>query len=575
MLNLVDVASNWRPRKSAVLLLSVLLIIGLTCLRFVHLGADTPYRVSSDIGLYVDEGYKTFSARNLVLFGDTNWNRNDNYSGWMGISPGTQWAYYGAFRILGVRIQSVRALTILAYCALLLGYFLTMHKQYPPDIFFFGLIMLGLQNTLFFFSRVALFEIPMAVTLYLSLFLIKIYDKRKPFIGVAATAFVCLLNFQIKPSALLYSVPIVFVLCMTVYKKPLQNNKALLYVLMIGAIIFGMSMTNTTERLSRLSLSPETILEQIFILPPLISAPFLIILGLLCVLEGLLYQRRLFTRNTYRLVLVSLMLLGPLMLAFKGYNPPRYYIPFLPAYLLFFLEWWNIKRQEQHESRRQVSHTFVHFAIVALIISYSFEMINQIIVAAMPLNLGEDPGLGPQWMFRLTFPLTLCLTIGIWKYRKVVLSRRPLTRCIFAVQLLFLMFNFYKIIGFISNPSYQLRNITQQFIQVVPPEATIAGDWAPLFTLNSKLRSLYMTDRFFNTPDRIKLTRPDYYLHCDVSHSRHLRELIMTQEGISLGEPVLESFYNQKKVVLYPIIYTDQVKEGEAGLDDVRRNGPG
>src|SRR5512132_2766522 len=64
-------------------------------LRFLDLGADTPiWAKSYSMGDYVDEGYKTLSARNLVLFGQTHWHPLDNYPGWMKASPVTNWSYY-------------------------------------------------------------------------------------------------------------------------------------------------------------------------------------------------------------------------------------------------------------------------------------------------------------------------------------------------------------------------------------------------------------------------------------------------------------------------------------------------
>lgn len=61
-------------------------------LRLTHIDADTPAGLSWSAGLYVDEGYKTLSPRNLLLLGNTHWHEADTYPGWMKSSPVTQWS---------------------------------------------------------------------------------------------------------------------------------------------------------------------------------------------------------------------------------------------------------------------------------------------------------------------------------------------------------------------------------------------------------------------------------------------------------------------------------------------------
>ena len=93
--------ADFLTRGSSRIALTVGLAVGLALLRLIHLGADTPSEFSRSAGPYVDEGYKTLSPRNLVLFGTTHWNSEDTYRGWMKDSPITQWSYYASFRLFG------------------------------------------------------------------------------------------------------------------------------------------------------------------------------------------------------------------------------------------------------------------------------------------------------------------------------------------------------------------------------------------------------------------------------------------------------------------------------------------
>ena len=152
------------------LILGFLLVAGLILLRLIPLDADTPAGISWSAGLYVDEGYKTLSPRNLILFGTTHWNDADTYRGWMERSPLTQWSYYAGFKLFGVNITSARLATVFYMALLLCFYAVALRDRYRPWIYLTGLLALGLESTVFFFSRVSLFEIPLALFLYGLLF---------------------------------------------------------------------------------------------------------------------------------------------------------------------------------------------------------------------------------------------------------------------------------------------------------------------------------------------------------------------------------------------------------------------
>ena len=99
-----------------IFVLMLLITIVFMLLRCVHLGADTPEGISNNVGIYVDEGYKTFGPKNIVLFGNSHWHPADEYPGWVKASPLTNWLYYISFKLFGLQIQAARIVTV--------GYFL-------------------------------------------------------------------------------------------------------------------------------------------------------------------------------------------------------------------------------------------------------------------------------------------------------------------------------------------------------------------------------------------------------------------------------------------------------------------
>src|SRR5438874_927548 len=75
--------------------LATLAILGVVLIRTANLGSDAPEGLPAeqDYGIYVDEGYKTLSARNMVVFGTARWHPGDDYPGWLNASPITQSAF--------------------------------------------------------------------------------------------------------------------------------------------------------------------------------------------------------------------------------------------------------------------------------------------------------------------------------------------------------------------------------------------------------------------------------------------------------------------------------------------------
>lgn len=314
------------------ILLCILLIFVLSSLRLVHLEADTPDAIqSTSMGLYVDEGYKTLSPRNLILFGHTHWHPEDDYHGWMEMSPITNWSYYASFRVFGVRVGSARVVTILAFFLFISAYALTTFGRYPARIFFLGLIMLGLENTLFFFSRIALIELPIILFLYLSIFALRVWGTRRPLLGLfiltGGGLFTC---FFVKLSALAYFLPALLgaFLAFGLQKNRSRQIKALPFMVLPAAL---MAVAVLIRLSNRIDFSPTGILERLLVYPALDTTPFLVILGLICAVGGLLTRSHLYTQNIYRCALLGIVLLSPIVLAFLPYHPLRYYVPILPA----------------------------------------------------------------------------------------------------------------------------------------------------------------------------------------------------------------------------------------------------
>ena len=208
---------RWRNRSLVFIASAILALISL---RLINLEADTPAGISiTGMGTYVDEGYKTLNPRNLAVFGSVRWHPEDDFSGWMEPrleysrhhwSPLTQWPYYLAFRLLGPRLSSARIATVVLSALLLLGYAYATAREYSTGLFFVGMILLGLHSTLFFYSRLALFVMPVVACVYWLLFLLRRFERSPPYFAPALIlVFAVVSTFGVRASAPIYFAPIV------------------------------------------------------------------------------------------------------------------------------------------------------------------------------------------------------------------------------------------------------------------------------------------------------------------------------------------------------------------------------
>jgi len=335
------------------LILALFLVFAAIAVRFVHLGADTPYGLSSNIGLYVDEGYKTLAPRNLVLFGGEQWHPQDDYPGWVAFSPITQYSFYTSFQVFGTSVESARATSVIWFFLLLLAYVAMMNDQYSGPVFLLGLVLLSVECVLFFFTRVALFEIVIVSLMYSVLFLVKRLEREKPWLCIGITVIMGLVVlYGVKRNASLVLAPaLVGMMLVLSVRKNWMHKRVLLVAALCaftGAIVvlaaklgykipFGLSWG-----LMQIDFFPVTaILERLLVHPLLLSDPVLVILTYLCLVDLLLNYPNALLRSFYLCSLVSIVVLGTGMLALIGVNHLRFYIPVLPAYILIVVEWWN------------------------------------------------------------------------------------------------------------------------------------------------------------------------------------------------------------------------------------------
>ncbi len=544
---------------------ALLVVSFLAILRLIHLGADTPLDVGTwSRGVYVDEGYKVLSPRNLALFGTTHWNPHDTYPGWMKKSPATQWPYYLAFRAFGPRLASARIVTILYFILLLVGFCYATAEVYDGKLFLAGLLLLGLQETVFFFSRLAMFEVPVMTVVYGLLFVLRKRGRESLGLTVSLVAvFAAAATFGIKVTSLVYLFPVVIGLAIAwlirLYGDPEKMRKiapALLALLALFAVL--LFMNREVVWLNLLVRSPRAYLSSILLNQMMPSSALLVAAGLFCAFDALLTHPRRFLGDPYRSALLLTVLLGPLMLAAIAKQPLRYYVPLLPAHTLLVLEWLHLfARRGEVSVRAPWPRAGVCFAVLCWSLFSLAEALNWEVLVKLPINIGQSPGLTGKSLFLYVTPLAVAAGAVLWTLRAKLLRRRVVLGMVAGMIGLSALQDVVAAGRFLLAPSYRSAEIARDIEELVGPEASILGDYAPYFATHTRLEALYM-NRSFNRPSHLPLLRADFLVFSNTTEMEEMPRLIEATEGVRLLPPIYASTYAERDIVLHPLIYDDR-----------------
>lgn len=522
-----------------------IILIAAIALRLTHIDADTPSGLSWSAGLYVDEGYKTLSPRNLVLHGNTHWHEADTYPGWMKKSPITQWSVYAAFKNFGVNISSARIVPIIYFSLLVLLYIYLFKNRYSPKLFYLGLVLMATDITLFTFSRVALFEIPISFFIYSLILPITLYYEKKkastlPIIWLLIGSL--LVSYTIKLSGLIYFFPALAaasILLITnnhkINKKQAVNYSAIIFI----AILILLTVTYKHWSL-RIGFTPEVVLYSIIENPLLSTSGALLIAVTLCAGHIFAYQPKKYFNNLYRLTLLLTVIISLVVLSLFEYSPLRYYVPFIPAYLLFIIEWLRTTSINKETENPNLFFVSISITLFCLTILFGFIV----------------TGLHEYIQMRYLVPISLFITLCIWKFKKTTFAFHSIKKILVGLVIISIVHSIYFIGSFVYNPTYNAKNIRHQLMNIVNDSEIIAGGWAPFLTLGTPIKSLY-ANTVRNTPETLTITRPDFFMLSETKTALETYDLIKENKNIITGKAIPLGEYNETKVRIYPLSYID------------------
>jgi hypothetical protein len=537
--------------------ISCVILLALIVLpRFIHLDADPPPDyLPKDSGYHIDEGYKTLSPKNLLIFNQTNWHPQDEYQGWMNASPATQWPFFLVFKNFGLKLAYARSVNIIYFILFSIVALFLLSNRYGFLFALLAPLLLATDIGLFHFSRNAIFEIAIIFFIFNGFLLLSrvTFNNYLLALGILVT-FALITMFTVKKSAILYCAPaiITFSLLTTfASKQPQKRNMFYLIPLALSLLVVAVLTSNTW--LYRIHL--DTVPFRFLLNPMPDISPLALLLAYSCILHILLVKPETLYKDLYRLSLVATVIGAPLLLSFFKYNPPRYYVPILPACLLLTVEWAHLKLWKNPTNhfptianKIVITIVFIPFAICLL------RAIEILIIKNLPFNIGEDPGISPSTLYKL-FPIflfVLAITFYITRNKSIAVLG-------FAIPLLALthvMTGIFQQTNTLMHPSYDSKKIRNALELKIKSTESIAGDWAPFFTAESPIRSFYMSKGInFPTPEHINKIRPNYFLSSDSPFDPASLAALQSNKEIKLRSPIMLGTFMDHNIKLYQINY--------------------
>jgi 4-amino-4-deoxy-L-arabinose transferase-like glycosyltransferase len=538
-----------------------LLTVALLAGRFFMLGADVPlWFAPTDLGLHLDDGYKTLSARNSVDFGQTHWNPEDRYQGWARKSPLTHWLYTVAYTIGGVQVTSVRVVGVLFFVSLVGAFVFTFRRDYPPWAIAGGAALLSLEPMLYHFSRTALFELPLSFLIAVGAFAVFRVRDRGMLVQVALLAFAAFAASRlVKPSVFLYLAPaIAALLVRALIKQHLSRRVWLAMAIGAGLILTAAVYETRGMWITRVHLEDggRWIPFRLLVNGLQDLTPLYVGAALLCMVHGLATRAKDYADDSYRVVLISVLLGVPLMLTILWDPPPRYYVAVVAAATLLVIDHFGRGLHTWSSAQSVPKWARVSVGVLAvLLVWYLLRGLDYVVLRPLD-NRGDYDGILPETMYRFFGPVAAAVFLGGIVFAGWLARPRLFRTLVGGLLLAALGMGLTEQSRTLLFPTFDAERVRGDLVALVGEDESIGGDWAPILTIGTGRRSLYVNE-WYNPPVIFHVLRPDYFLDAQSWHDERNMALIESDSLINLGEPVPLGPMFGNEIRLYPLHYLE------------------
>jgi 4-amino-4-deoxy-L-arabinose transferase-like glycosyltransferase len=161
-------------------------------MRFVNLASDPPGNIDWSRGLYTDEAFKSWTARDRALEGqwfpidvDKKWFEAANFTQFFYISPLWTWLCRACFGIFGVSFVNLRILSILLTFGALLLLYRTLERELDWPSAMIAASLLGISYMWVMFNRLAILSTEVSAFLVCTFCFLALARPKRIYFAVA------------------------------------------------------------------------------------------------------------------------------------------------------------------------------------------------------------------------------------------------------------------------------------------------------------------------------------------------------------------------------------------------------
>jgi 4-amino-4-deoxy-L-arabinose transferase-like glycosyltransferase len=555
-------------------LLAALVLAAFYAIQSLYIYADSPASLSQDIGIFIDEGFKTLDAKNRILYGKPHWSELDDYPGWGRSSPITVASNFLMFQLFGVSLAAARHCSLLYAMGTLFVLYLFLSSAYDRKTALVCLILLASNHIFFFHSRLALFEDKMLFFMVGAVYFMK-RSKENPLFTPVVALF-CSASYYCKPTAAVFIISLCIYYSLTAGHGFLIRNllrpKGLALLVLGGLILVG-----ATE--AYLSSHPETAIwgrgfrrpiQALLTLPTPILFKKIPLLGSFAFLYIGYLVALIADRQPYRNadVLFAVWLLGGLVAhSLFEYRPLRYYWPYLvplavlSARSLFCLS--EILRVLFNGQNRLIKASVFVISCLFLTVFSAWFLLSHL----GWLGSLRDVARAHTALLAFAGILTVStLFLFLNRFRKAVRHAPPFLTRIVAILcfLLILLAHTQPIYRWARHPRYELAAIFEK-VRDLGPGAVMVGQWAPQICIETRARALYSDyfgvgrggkKKYYNVLNLRELG-PGFMSFVPGVNDEYAREVRTLYPGVVAETPLFEMKYAGKTVQIYRMSFGD------------------
>jgi hypothetical protein len=489
------------PSKKGFPLLAVFLLAFLLSLRLFLLTADPPYDLSTSGGPYGDPGGYSFNARNQVLFG--TWEVDDYNMMYLSYPP--HLVTFLSFKLLGTGLAQQNIVPVLFSWGSLLLFFLILHRRFSYVWALPGTFLLGFNYLFLMYSRVANRVMPPIFFILLGLYFLQTKKRTAGSLFAAGMSFFFALISKSVIFYVLASVGIgymIYALLQYEIKKIAKQAAFLSAGVLVPGIVWFIFLymphrdfIHSFSELNVKFLIPSahlpTLMRNFWTRPPILleHMPIICVLAALASLAIISSLAREYKKiELVDWIFLAWFLVGYLYYAIIQQRVPRHVIPqIIPLIFLTIslghrlLDRGRVKGKNPHLISGLLIFLWFLFP-VSMGLKYLAKQFPQVFTGQKILNLtllAVSAGL----------VLLYLLLIKAWPGKKVSFPPFSFKRILVFITLAaILIFDGYMYLRWAAHPQFQFKQISQDLGKALP-EATIAGLWAPVISLENRHRA--------------------------------------------------------------------------------------